>query len=178
MEAVNPEFYASSEFFIKNWGLLLCMTGIIGGFTAGIVSDKFFNSRRGPPAAINNFMMLILLIMMAIFLTSHPTIVGLSAILITLAVIGVHSLMSGTAAADFGGKKMTATASGIVDGFVYLGSGIQSLSIGYLSSKNWVYWPLFLIPFTLMGLFLSFKIWNALPKATRNYIDNVEKARK
>ncbi len=178
MEAVNPEFYASSEFFIKNWGLLLCMTGIIGGFTAGIVSDKFFNSRRGPPAAINNFMMLILLIMMAIFLTSHPTIVGLSAILITLAVIGVHSLMSGTAAADFGGKKMTATASGIVDGFVYLGSGIQSLSIGYLSSKNWVYWPLFLIPFTLLGLFLSFRIWNALPKATRNYIDNVEKARK
>src|SRR5207302_646186 len=45
---------------------------------------------------------------------------------------GVHSLMSGTAAADFGGRKATATASGIVDGFVYLGSGVQSVGVGYL----------------------------------------------
>jgi len=86
-----------------------------------------------------------------------------------MAVIGVHSLMSGTAAADFGGKKMTATASGIVDGCVYLGSGIQSLAIGYLSHKNWVYWPLFLIPFAFMGLYLSIRMWSDLPKATRKY---------
>ena len=53
-------------------------------------------------------------------------------LLIVAAVTGVHSLMSGTAAADFGGRKATATASGIVDGFVYLGSGVQSVGVGYL----------------------------------------------
>jgi sugar phosphate permease len=52
---------------------------------------------------------------------------------------GVHSLMSGTTAADFGGRKATATCSGIVDGFVYLGSSLQSVSLGYLTSQNWLW---------------------------------------
>jgi len=175
MKGVDQAFYEGSQFFIKNWGLLLCMTGIFGGFAAGIVSDRLFQSRRGPPAAINNFIMIILLIIMSVFLLREPTVVGTVAVLITLTVIGVHSLMSGTAAADFGGRKMTATASGIVDGCVYLGSGIQSLAIGYLSHKSWSYWPLFLIPFACMGLWLSIRMWNELPKATKNYILKMEK---
>jgi OPA family glycerol-3-phosphate transporter-like MFS transporter len=174
MEKVDAAYFASSEFFIKNWGLLFCLTGIIGGFIAGMVSDRLFNSRRGPPAAINNAVMIVLLCVMAFFLMKSPTIVGSVAVLMTLAVIGVHSLMSGTAAADFGGKKMTATASGIVDGCVYLGSGIQSLSIGYLSAKSWHYWPLFLIPFAIAGLFLSLRMWNELPEATKKYILKME----
>ncbi|WP_347357708.1 MFS transporter [Bdellovibrio sp.] len=173
---ISPAFYAGSEFFIKNWGLLLCLTGVLGGFIAGLVSDRVFQSRRGPPAAINNVVMILLLIVMCVFLTKDPTIFGLAAVLMTLAVIGVHSLMSGTAAADFGGKKMTATASGIVDGCVYLGSGLQSLSIGYLSAKNWHYWPLFLIPFAVLGLILSLRMWKELPEATKKYILEVEKA--
>lgn len=178
MEHIDPIYYQGSKFFMENWGLLLCMTGIFGGFAAGALSDKVFNSRRGPPAAINNAIMIVLLILMAVFLMSNPTILGTAAVLLTFAVIGVHSLMSGTAAADFGGKKMTATASGIVDGFVYLGSGIQSLAIGYLSARDWHYWPLFLIPFAMVGLFLSLRMWNALPKATQKYIDNMEKAKR
>jgi OPA family glycerol-3-phosphate transporter-like MFS transporter len=82
--------------------------------------------------------------------------------------------MSGTAAADFGGKKMTATASGIVDGCVYLGSGIQSLAVGYLSAKSWQYWPLFLIPFAVLGLYLSISMWHELPEATKKYILKME----
>ncbi|MNK07808.1 Regulatory protein UhpC [compost metagenome] len=174
MKNIDEQFYLGSQFFIKNWGLLLCMTGIIGGFTAGMISDRLFQSRRGPPAAINNFVMIILLIIMAVFLFRSPTVVGMAAVLITLAVIGVHSLMSGTAAADFGGRKMTATASGIVDGCVYLGSGIQSLAIGYLSHKSWAYWPLFLIPFACLGLYLALRMWNELPSATKKYILEVE----
>ncbi|MFS4460057.1 MFS transporter [Bdellovibrio sp. HCB2-146] len=172
----NEAFFHGSEFFMKNWGLLLCLTGIIGGFLAGTVSDRFFQSRRGPPAAINNIVMVVLLIIMTITLMNNPTIFGTAAVLMTLAVIGVHSLMSGTAAADFGGKKMTATASGIVDGCVYLGSGLQSLAIGYLSHKNWVYWPLFLIPFAIMGAWLSFRMWKELPEATKKYILKQEQA--
>ncbi|HWU44971.1 MAG TPA: hypothetical protein VN132_16075, partial [Bdellovibrio sp.] len=72
------------------------------------------------------------------------------------------------------GKKMTATASGIVDGCVYLGSGLQSLVVGYLSVKSWYYWPLFLIPFAVLGLILSVKMWNELPAATKKYILRVE----
>jgi OPA family glycerol-3-phosphate transporter-like MFS transporter len=163
-----------AEFFFDHWGLLLCFFGIVGGFAGGIISDKFYQSRRGPPTAILCGFMFIMALLMAIYLYSSPFVVGLASLLITTAVIGVHSLMSGTAAADFGGRKATATCSGIVDGFVYLGTGLQSVSLGYLTSHSWFWWPSFLMPFALLGGFLSLKIWHELPAATRKYIAEVE----
>ncbi len=166
----------AASFFVDHWGLLLCIFGIIGGFAGGLVSDKMFQSRRGPPAAILNGVMLVLVIFIAAFLSDSPLIVGWSAVLISMAVIGVHSLMSGTAAPDFGGRKATATCAGIVDGFVYLGSSLQSVCLGYLTGRSWHWWPLFLIPFTVLGMFLGLRIWKELPAATRKYIATVEHA--
>jgi MFS transporter, OPA family, glycerol-3-phosphate transporter len=163
-----------AEFFLDHWGLLLCLFGVVGGFAGGMVSDRFFHSRRGPPTAILCGIMFVLALLMTIYLFSSPFIVGLAALLITTAVIGVHSLMSGTAAADFGGRKATATCSGIVDGFTYLGTGLQAISLGYLTGHSWFWWPIFLMPFALLGCFLALKIWHELPAATRKYIAEVE----
>jgi len=163
-----------AEFILDNWGLLLCFFGIVGGFAGGLVSDKLFHSRRGPPAVILCVFMFVMALLMAIYLFASPFIVGVSALLITTAVIGVHSLMSGTAAADFGGRKATATCSGIVDGFTYLGTGVQALSLGYLTSLSWYWWPIFLMPFALLGSYLALKIWHELPAATQKYIAEVE----
>jgi OPA family glycerol-3-phosphate transporter-like MFS transporter len=163
-----------AEFILDNWGLLLCFFGIVGGFAGGLVSDKLFHSRRGPPAAILCGFMFLMALLMTIYLFSSPLVVGVASLLITTAVIGVHSLMSGTAAADFGGRKATATCSGIVDGFVYLGTGVQAVSLGYLTSHSWFWWPCFLMPFALLGGFLALKIWHELPAATRKYIAEVE----
>jgi len=163
-----------AEFILNNWGLLLCFFGIIGGFAGGMVSDKLFHSRRGPPAAILCGVMFLLALLMTIYLFSSPLVVGAASLLITTAVIGVHSLMSGTAAADFGGRKATATCSGIVDGFTYLGTGVQAVSLGYLTGQSWYWWPIFLMPFALLGGFLALRIWHELPAATRKYITDVE----
>jgi OPA family glycerol-3-phosphate transporter-like MFS transporter len=163
-----------AEYFGRNWGLVLCVFGIVGGFAGGLISDKFFQSRRGPPAALLCGFMLLLTVSMSVFLFSSPLVVGFAAAFVALAVIGVHSLMSGTAAADFGGRKATATCSGIVDGFVYLGSGLQSVSLGYLTSRSWHWWPVFLAPFALIGGLIAVKIWHELPAATRRYIAEVE----
>jgi OPA family glycerol-3-phosphate transporter-like MFS transporter len=164
-----------AEFFAKHWGLLICVVGIIGGFAGGWVSDKFFQSRRGPPAAICSAAMLALTCLMAFNLYTSPLIVGWSAVFISMAVIGVHSLMAGTAAPDFGGRKATATCSGIIDGFVYVGSSLQSFGVGYLTEgHHWNRWPLFLMPFAAIGIILAVSIWNELPAATRKYIADVE----
>lgn len=171
----NPQ--GSSAFFHDNWGLLLCLVGIVGGFTGGIVSDKFFQSRRGPPVALAQGVIFGAAATMAFILFSSPTLVGICCLIMACLVITTHSLMSGTAAADFGGRKATATASGIVDGFVYLGSGLQSISLGYLTTKNWIYWPLFMAPFALIGLILALKIWKELPEATKRYLVQVEQLR-
>jgi OPA family glycerol-3-phosphate transporter-like MFS transporter len=172
---------AGAEWFTVNWGLLLCMFGIVGGFAGGLISDKFFQSRRGPPAAIFCAFMLLMAAVMAMNLFSLPVLVALASLLIVAAVTGVHSLMSGTAAADFGGRKATATCSGIVDGCVYLGSTIQSFAVGFLTDPSfryhsWQWWPLFLMPFALGGGIIAWRIWNELPAATRRYIAEHETA--
>jgi OPA family glycerol-3-phosphate transporter-like MFS transporter len=164
-----------AEWFSHNWGLLLCLFGIVGGFAGGLISDKFFQSRRGPPAALFSAFMLMMAAVMAMTLFSLPWLVGFSALLIVAAVTGVHSLMSGTAAADFGGRKATATCSGIVDGAVYMGSTIQSFAVGYLtdpgfSGHSWQWWPIFLIPFAFIGGIVAWRLWYALPEATKKYI--------
>jgi len=111
---------------------------------------------------------------MAVFLYSNPLMVGWAAVSIVMASIGITSLMSGTAATDFGGRKATATCSGIVDGFAYLGSGLQSFSLGYITTHNWHWWPIFLMPFAVVGVVIALKIWHALPAATQKYIREVE----
>lgn len=169
---------AGSVFFAEHWGLLLCILGIIGGFAGGLISDKLFESRRGPPAGLLCGFVFLMALLMAAFLFSAPVIVGSAAVLIVMAAIGITSLMSGTAATDFGGRKATATCSGIVDGFAYLGSGLQSLSLGYLTGVSWHWWPVFLMPFAIAGALISLKIWHELPAATRKYIAEVERKKK
>jgi OPA family glycerol-3-phosphate transporter-like MFS transporter len=165
-----------AEFFNKHWGLLICLTGIFGGFLAGWMSDSLFQSRRGPPAALMVGTSFVFTVVLAIILKASPVGVGICVVTVSLATIGVHAIMSGTAAADFGGRKATATASGITDGFVYLGTGLQSVCLGYLTTKDWSYWPLFLIPFTVIGLLLAIKIWHAIPAATKKYFLSLQNA--
>lgn len=94
-------------------------------------------------------------------------ILGFIVVFMSLCVIGVHGMLSGTATMDFGGRRGAATAVGLIDGFVYLGTGLQSLSLGFLTELNWNYWPLFLIPFAVIGLILAIRIWHAFPNAKR-----------
>jgi len=182
----------------NNWGFWNCVTGIMGGFAAGWISDKFFNSRRSPSAALMQCVMfattgVMLLMLMwqpldataesigaaegsfaALALSWRPTVIGICAVTTMMAVIGVHSIMSGTATADFGGKKSAATATGIADAFSKLGSAIQAFAIGILTTKGWAYWPMFLFPFTIIGLIFAIKMWTMLPAATKRYLAEVE----
>lgn len=154
-------------FFLKHWGLLLMVCGVYSAIVAGFVSDKIFKSRRTPVAALFYGLMTACTIGMIFSLTSN-VVLGVWSMLISLCVIGVHGLLSGTATMDFGGRKGAATAVGVIDGFVYLGTGVQSLAIGHIvKDGNWTYWPVFLVPFALIGTLLAIKIWHAFPGAVK-----------
>jgi len=172
-----------AEFFKGHWGLLLCLFGIAGGFFGGWISDHLYQSRRAPPAAMLSALVIGLTVLMAVYLFSAPLFIGFAAVLIVMASVGLTSLMAGSAATDFGGRRATATCSGIVDGFTYLGSGIQSFFIGHLVPsetigaaatflglrRDWHWWPLFMVPFAIIGLGIAIKLWHDLPEATRRY---------
>ena len=162
---------ADADFFFQNWGLILMVAGITGGFFAGYISDKFFGSRRGPSAFLLYVGMFLGFVVMAFAVRYRwYEIVGFLAFFMSMCVIGVHGMLSGTASMDFGGKDSAATVAGVVDGFVYLGTGFQSITLGKIlenagqDPSRWNYWPLFLIPFTLIGLYFTWKIWNAFPE--------------
>jgi OPA family glycerol-3-phosphate transporter-like MFS transporter len=151
------------HFLRANWGLILMVAGIIGGNVAGIVSDKLFQSRRAPAAALLYGVLVAGSLVMG-FTLDNAVLLGSVAFVLQIAVIGTHGLLSGTATMDFGGRKGAATAVGVIDGFVYLGTAVQSFALGWLTEKSWSYWPPFLVPFSVLGLYLLTRIWHAIPK--------------
>jgi len=162
-----------SSFVFENWGMLLCCAGILGGTLAGIISDRVFDSRRGPVAGILYLAMLVSAIAL-IFLYTTP-LVGWMVIFMSMAVIGVHGMLSGTASMDFGGKKNVGVAVGIIDGFVYMGTAVMALTYGFLlpsdaepevagDPANWISWPIAMVPVALIGFLLATRVWNAKPQ--------------
>jgi OPA family glycerol-3-phosphate transporter-like MFS transporter len=161
--AADPASMAGWSFWLNNWGLMLMIAGAGGGMLAGWMSDHLFGSRRAPVAGILYTLLLFALIGMTFSLYGNPTQLGIMVCIVSVAVIGTHGMLSGTATMDFGGKKAAATAVGLIDGLVYLGTGVQSLSLGFITSWNWQYWPVFLIPFAIIGIILTRTIWHAIP---------------
>ena len=72
---------------------------------------------------------------------------------------------------DFGGKKNAGVVTGIIDGFVYLGSGTQAFLYGRVlptgeaakHAESWRVWPGAMLPVAVVGLGLCATIWNARP---------------
>lgn len=154
--------YPHDFLITKNWGLLLFIAGATGGLSAGWLSDKVFGSRRAPVAGLLYVLMFVCVAVM-IFSLHSPWVLGACAMLISFCVIGTHGVLSGTATMDFGGRKNAGTAVGLIDGMVYLGTGLQSVSLGFLTEKSWNLWPLFLLPFSVIGFAFCRRIWQALP---------------
>ena len=165
------------SFVNRNWGMLLCCAGILGGVFAGTISDHFFKSRRGPVAAVlYGIMLLSAVYLMFGYETGH---VGWIVVFMSMAVIGVHGMLSGTASMDFGGKQNVGVAVGIIDGFVYLGTAFMSLTYKYILPEdkldpvtgalsgaatdpgNWWPWPAAMIPMCLIGFLLAMRVWHA-----------------
>ena len=157
-------------FVYDNWGMLLCIAGILGGVFAGFISDHVFGSRRGPVSAVLYAGMLVGTIV-AFYSLGGPGLAW-AVIFMSLCVIGVHGMLSGTASMDFGGTKNAGVVTGIIDGFVYLGTGVQAFYYGRSLPKgdaaadpaNWAVWPGAMLPVAAIGLVLCLTIWNARPK--------------
>lgn len=173
--------YYKTFFVTENWGSMLFLAGATGGMTAGWISDKVFGSRRGPVAALL-YMLLFLCMLVMLFGLSNPWVLGVCVFFVSYAVIGTHGMLSGTASMDFGGRKNVGTAVGLIDGLVYLGTGLQAFCLGFIteSGKGWNFggylsaeqtgwslWPLFLVPFALIGTILAIRIWKAIPEAAK-----------
>lgn len=155
LELDNPVF--------QKGAFAIVLAGIAGAFVAGTVSDWVFKHRRAPVALIGYVLQVACLAV----IWAAPS---LDAIIIaftvnSLAISMVHSMLSGTASMDFGGKRAAATAAGLFDGMQYVGGSVAGFGMGMmLDHWGWGSWAPSMIGFSFLGALLMATLWNARPK--------------
>jgi OPA family glycerol-3-phosphate transporter-like MFS transporter len=137
--------------------------GILGAFLAGMVSDWVFRGRR-TPVALLGYLGQVLCLYVICTARSMDAIIG-AFIVNSMSISMVHSMLSGTASMDFGGKKAAATAAGIFDGMQYLGGSAVGIGMGWLLDRyGWNAWGPSMIGFAMVGVVLMALLWNARPR--------------
>lgn len=153
-----------SPIFTKGAGAVV-LAGIAGAFCAGTLSDWVFKGRRTPVAALG-YVAQIISLAIVWQAPSLEWIIG-AFIVNSFAISVVHSMLSGTASMDFGGKKAAATAAGLFDGMQYVGGSVVGLGMGWLlDTYGWSSWGPSMIGFSMVGAILMFLLWNARPKTS------------
>jgi OPA family glycerol-3-phosphate transporter-like MFS transporter len=147
----------------KSGALAVVLAGILGAFVAGTMSDWVFKNRRTPVAFIGYTLIVICLGV----IWSQPSLPILIAAFTvnSLAISMVHSMLSGTASMDFGGKRAAASAAGMFDGMQYIGGAFAGYGIGKLVDVyGWRAWAPSMIGFAAVAAVLMLTLWNARPK--------------
>ena len=160
----------TGSYVYEHWGMTSCIAGMLGGIFAGVISDHMFHSRRPPVSTVLYGVLLGGTVAILVTLSS-PAGIPWIIIAMAMAVIGVHGMLSGVASQDFGGRRNAGTATGIIDGFVYLGTALQGFVYGRMLPQSgtpaakdvssWYGWPIAMIPIAVIGLVLSISVWNA-----------------
>jgi OPA family glycerol-3-phosphate transporter-like MFS transporter len=142
------------------------VAGIVGAFCAGTVSDWVFKGRRTPVALIG-YVTQVLCLAVIWQAPSISWVIG-AFVVNSFAISMVHSMLSGTASMDFGGKKAAATAAGLFDGMQYIGGSVVGVGMGWLLDRfGWSVWGPSMIGFSLVGAILMGILWNARPKTAK-----------
>ena len=144
------------------------LAGLIGVFAGGIASDYLFRTRRVPICVIA-------LILLSGFLLVFPHLpatrfaIGAGFFLIGFLLFIPDSLVSGTAAIDFGTKKGASTAAGVINGCGSIGAIIGGTMPGWIEQfvgkgeDVWGYVFGGLAGTLLIAAMLLLPRWNALP---------------
>jgi OPA family glycerol-3-phosphate transporter-like MFS transporter len=143
--------------------IAVVVAGIFGAFAAGTMSDWVFKGRRTPVAFLGYAIQIACLAIV----WKSPSLewVIVAFVLNSFAISMVHSMLSGTASMDFGGKKAAATAAGLFDGMQYIGGAFVGIGMGWLLDNfGWGAWGPSMIGFSMLGAVLMLTLWNARPK--------------
>lgn len=162
-ERLNTDTAASG--FLSS---LFDLAGPFGTLLGGVMSDVFFQSKRIPICVLALFAAAGMMILFP-YLPSSEWAVGSAIFSMGFLVLIPDSLVSGTAAIDFGTKKGASTASGVINGFGSVGQMIgvtlPGLVEGFIGKGNNV-WPIIFImlggALALAGILLLPQ-WNRLP---------------
>ncbi len=154
----------------KMTSLGITIGGIVGGFSIGFLSDRFFHSRRPPVAAI--YYAIQVFMMFWLVKTGSSALAGALIGVNCIFVFGIHGLLSGTSSMDFGGTKGAATVTGLFNGVHYLGAYLAGRPLGWvLDNYHWDGWAWAVVPFSATGFALMLWTWHATPLVKKRVDD-------
>ena len=141
------------------------LAGPLSVLAAGYASDKIFQSRRMPYSVISLFALAILLFFFNDLASVHSSLVSAGLLLLVgFLIYGPDSLVSATAAIDFGTRKGASTAAGIINGMGSVGAIAGGTIPGFFKdSWGWDGVFMFLSASVLIASLLMLPKWNALP---------------
>ncbi len=139
------------------------LAGPLSIFLGGYLSDKLFRSKRMPISIICLFGLFgMLLVLDKLPATSFY--LGGCFFMIGFLLYAPDSLVSGTAALDFGTKKGASTAAGFINGCGSIGAIIGGTVPGFFKAQwGWSGVFLFMAGSVLFAALLLLPQWNALP---------------
>ncbi len=149
------------------------LAGPFSVLAAGYASDKLFNSRRMPYSIISlSILSLVLFVFNDIAAMHNKAVIAGLLFVIGFLLYGPDSLVSATAALDFGTSKGASTASGIINGFGSIGA-IAGGTIPGFFKESWGWGGVF--TFLAISVFMASVVmipkWNALPIVSTNELD-------
>jgi len=141
------------------------LAGPFSVLAAGYASDKIFQSRRMPYCVISMFVLAALLFFFNDLASVHSSLVSAGLLFsVGFLIYGPDSLVSATAAVDFGTRKGASTASGVINGMGSIGAIAGGTIPGFFKdSWGWDGVFMFLSASVLIASLLMISKWNALP---------------
>ena len=139
--------------------------GPIGALAGGWISDTFLGARRMPVCVVSLIMVALCLALFG-FLPANKFAIGSVLAVMGAFLYAADSLVTGTAALDFGTRKGAATAAGVINGSGSFGQILGGLLPGLIGDKPSDWNPLFwaLAGGVVLATLALVPKWNALPE--------------
>ncbi len=141
------------------------LAGPLSVLAAGYASDKLFQSRRMPYCIISMLLLSVLLFFFNDLAAVESKLVTAGLLFfVGFLIFGPDSLVSATAAVDFGTRKGASTASGMINGMGSIGAIAGGTIPGFFKdSWGWEGVFTFLAASVLIAGLIMIPKWNALP---------------
>lgn len=140
--------------FWFEWG------GLAGSLVAGWASDVLFNGKRNPINVLYTAIILVLILAFKSFTSSSVVVDSVFIFLFGFFIFGPQMLI-GMAAAELSHKNATATATGFVGCFAYLGAAVAGGPMGHLTeSYGWDVYLFTLFACGALAALIMLPLWS------------------
>ncbi|MBI1841486.1 MAG: MFS transporter [Verrucomicrobia bacterium] len=147
---------------------LFDLGGPLGSLTGGLVSDRLFSSKRIPISVLALFSLAALVVVLPFLPFTHMG-MGAAMFAVGFLIFIPDSLISGTAAIDFGTKRGASTANGLINGTGSVGQmvgvGLPGMVQYYVGEGHDIWRAIFVglgVSLAVAGCILL-PVWNRVP---------------